>query len=246
MESADLAAVWLTLKLATIVTVLLLLIGTPIAWWLARTRSRLQGGGRRRRRPAAGPAADRARLLPAGGHGAARAGRAIHAMARHRPAALHLRRAGRRLGGLLAAFRRPADPERLRSDRRASAGSRRDPARQPLGRLLVGRRAAGQAGLPVRRHSRLRAHRRRIRHRADDRRQHPGQDARRLGRRSTTTSRRWNTRRPTGWPAAWCCSASSCCSPCTPSTRPGGKRYEPGNSRQTSSSTAATSCSMSI
>jgi len=39
----DLAAVWLTLKLASVVTVLLLIIGTPIAWWLARTRSRLKG-----------------------------------------------------------------------------------------------------------------------------------------------------------------------------------------------------------
>ena len=43
MESADLAAVWLTLKLASVVTALLLLVGTPIAWWLARTRSRLKG-----------------------------------------------------------------------------------------------------------------------------------------------------------------------------------------------------------
>ena len=43
MESTDLAAVWLTLKLASIVTVLLLIVGTPIAWWLARTRSRLKG-----------------------------------------------------------------------------------------------------------------------------------------------------------------------------------------------------------
>jgi molybdate transport system permease protein len=43
MSSADLAAIWLTLKLATVVTVLLLLVGTPIAWWLARTRSRLKG-----------------------------------------------------------------------------------------------------------------------------------------------------------------------------------------------------------
>lgn len=36
-------AIWLTLKLATTVTLLLLLIGTPIAWWLARTRSPLKG-----------------------------------------------------------------------------------------------------------------------------------------------------------------------------------------------------------
>ena len=43
MTSNDLAAVWLTLKLATIVTGLLLVVGTPIAWWLARTRSRLKG-----------------------------------------------------------------------------------------------------------------------------------------------------------------------------------------------------------
>ncbi|WP_286238609.1 molybdate ABC transporter permease subunit [Neptuniibacter halophilus] len=40
---ADLSALWLTLKLATTVTVLLLLIGTPIAWWLANTRSWLKG-----------------------------------------------------------------------------------------------------------------------------------------------------------------------------------------------------------
>lgn len=43
MDSSDLAAVWLTLKLATLVTLLLLVIGTPVAWWLARTHSRLKG-----------------------------------------------------------------------------------------------------------------------------------------------------------------------------------------------------------
>lgn len=40
--AADLAAVWLTLRLATVVTLVLLLIGTPLAWWLARTRSHLK------------------------------------------------------------------------------------------------------------------------------------------------------------------------------------------------------------
>jgi molybdate transport system permease protein len=39
----DWTAVWLTLRLAGVTTVLLLVIGTPIAWWLARTRSRLKG-----------------------------------------------------------------------------------------------------------------------------------------------------------------------------------------------------------
>jgi len=47
MESAfstsDLSAIWLTIKLATVVTIILLLIGTPIAWWLARTRSWWKG-----------------------------------------------------------------------------------------------------------------------------------------------------------------------------------------------------------
>ncbi|WP_417776828.1 molybdate ABC transporter permease subunit [Stutzerimonas xanthomarina] len=43
LDEASLSAIWLTLKLASITTVLLLLLGTPIAWWLARTRSRLKG-----------------------------------------------------------------------------------------------------------------------------------------------------------------------------------------------------------
>lgn len=40
--AADAGAVWLTLKLATVVTVLLMLVATPVAWWLAGTRSRLK------------------------------------------------------------------------------------------------------------------------------------------------------------------------------------------------------------
>jgi len=36
---ADLAAIGLTLRLALTTTVILLLLGTPIAWWLARSRS---------------------------------------------------------------------------------------------------------------------------------------------------------------------------------------------------------------
>ena len=43
LDDAGLAAVLLTLKLAGITTLLLLVIGTPIAWWLARTHSRLKG-----------------------------------------------------------------------------------------------------------------------------------------------------------------------------------------------------------
>lgn len=41
-SAADLEAIWLTLKLAGLTTVLLLLLATPLAWWLANTRSRLR------------------------------------------------------------------------------------------------------------------------------------------------------------------------------------------------------------
>lgn len=43
LDTQDLVAVWLTLKLAGITTFILLLIGTPIAWWLARTPSWWKG-----------------------------------------------------------------------------------------------------------------------------------------------------------------------------------------------------------
>ena len=39
---ADLTALWITLRLAGITTLILLLLGTPLAWWLARTRRRLR------------------------------------------------------------------------------------------------------------------------------------------------------------------------------------------------------------
>lgn len=38
-EPEDLVALWLTLRLATISTLLLLLIATPLAWWLAHSHS---------------------------------------------------------------------------------------------------------------------------------------------------------------------------------------------------------------
>jgi molybdate transport system permease protein len=43
LTAGDLTAIWLTLKLAAVTTVLLFLVGTPIAWWLARTRSWVKG-----------------------------------------------------------------------------------------------------------------------------------------------------------------------------------------------------------
>ncbi len=40
MDWPDLAPLWLTLRLAATVTLILAILGTPLAWWLARTRSR--------------------------------------------------------------------------------------------------------------------------------------------------------------------------------------------------------------
>ena len=42
LTASDLQAIWLTLKVATLTTVILAVIGTPLAWWLARTRSWLK------------------------------------------------------------------------------------------------------------------------------------------------------------------------------------------------------------
>ncbi|PLX59901.1 molybdate ABC transporter permease subunit [Sedimenticola selenatireducens] len=41
MGPNDIAALWVTLRLALTSTLLLLLLGTPVAWWLARSHSRV-------------------------------------------------------------------------------------------------------------------------------------------------------------------------------------------------------------
>ncbi|MEO5345894.1 MAG: molybdate ABC transporter permease subunit [Magnetococcus sp. YQC-9] len=43
LDFSDWAALWLTAKLATVTTLVLLVLGTPLAWWLARTRSFWKG-----------------------------------------------------------------------------------------------------------------------------------------------------------------------------------------------------------
>ena len=42
MSDLDLGPVWLTLRLAAVTVALLLLVGTPLAWWLAHTRTRIK------------------------------------------------------------------------------------------------------------------------------------------------------------------------------------------------------------
>jgi molybdate transport system permease protein len=43
LTDGDIATIWLTLRLATTVTILLLLLATPLAWWLAKTHSWFKG-----------------------------------------------------------------------------------------------------------------------------------------------------------------------------------------------------------
>jgi len=43
LSSGDLQAIWLTVRLAGIVTLILLLFGTPLAWWLARSKAWWKG-----------------------------------------------------------------------------------------------------------------------------------------------------------------------------------------------------------
>ena len=38
LSAPDIAAIIVTLKLASVTTVILLLVGTPLAWWLSNTR----------------------------------------------------------------------------------------------------------------------------------------------------------------------------------------------------------------
>jgi len=42
LDPADISAITLTIRLATLSTLLLIVMGTPVAWWLARTRSPLK------------------------------------------------------------------------------------------------------------------------------------------------------------------------------------------------------------
>ena len=42
MTLPDLGPLWLTIRLAALTMVILLIIGTPVAWWIATTRSRIR------------------------------------------------------------------------------------------------------------------------------------------------------------------------------------------------------------
>ncbi len=39
LTGTDLQAIWLTVRLAATTTLILFLVGTPLAWWLAKSRA---------------------------------------------------------------------------------------------------------------------------------------------------------------------------------------------------------------
>jgi molybdate transport system permease protein len=43
LSEADISTLWLTFKVASLSTTIMLIVGTPLAWWLARTQSRWKG-----------------------------------------------------------------------------------------------------------------------------------------------------------------------------------------------------------
>ena len=184
---------WLTLRLAAVTTFLLLLLGTPLAWWLARTRSWLKGPvGAVVALPLVLPPTVLGFYLlvamgPAGPVGAATQSLGLGL------AAVHVRRAGHRLGLLLAAVRGAAAAGRVRGVGRAADGGSGDAASRTVGPVLHRCGTARAPGLHRRHRARLRAHHRRVRRGADDRRQHSWRDQGAFRRRCTTTSKRSTT-----------------------------------------------------
>src|SRR6266581_473425 len=144
-------------------------------------RDAVEGTDTRCGGPAHRAAAVGAGLLHAGGDGPRRAARGPDPGPRAGAAALHLPRPGDRLDRLFPALRRAAAGAGLRRHRGAAAGGRGDAAGL-AGRCLLQHRPA--AGAPRYRHRgdhEFRPYGRRVRRRADDRRQHSRADPCRLG-----------------------------------------------------------------
>ena len=182
LAAADLSAIWLTVKLATVVTVILLLIGTPIAWWLSRTRSAWKGpvgalvaAAHRACRPRCSGFYLLVTLGPNGpiGHLTQSLGLGV----------LPFTFAGLVVGSVL--YSMPFVVQPLQNAFEAIGERPLEVAATlraaPLGYLLQRGAAARETRFPHRDHPRFRAHRRRIRRGADDRRQHSRQDPGGLG-----------------------------------------------------------------
>jgi len=204
LTEADLTALWVTLKLATITTLILLLVGTPLAWWLARTRWRFRFVIEAiialplvlpptvlgfYLLIALGPAG------PIGGLMEALGG----------PTRVYFLRPGDRLRVLFHALRDPATAERL-SVQWAKGPWRLPPHCGPPRWTVFSydRTALAAPGFPHGCRSGVCAHAGRVRGGADDWRQYSRQYPGRLPLPFMTMWRRWTTPGPTGSPAGCC------------------------------------------
>ena len=136
LSPQDWQAIGLTLRVSTLTTLILLVLGTPRRLVAGAHPFGLEGAGDGRGGHAHRAAADRDRLLPAGADGAQRAGRGADPGAGHRHPAVHVLGADRGVGVLLAAVHGAADPQRAGSDGDTPARSRCHAARRALGPVL--------------------------------------------------------------------------------------------------------------
>ena len=181
LTRADFEAIWLTIQLASLATLMLLIVGTPLAWWLARTRSRLKGpvGAIVALPLVLPPTVIGFYLLVAMGPNG-KVGQLTQSLGW---GLLPFTFAGLVVGSVLYSMPFVVQPlqnafEAIGDRPLEAAATLRA---EPVGLLLLGGAAARSTGHRDRDDSRLCAHGRRVRRRADDRRQHSGQDARGVG-----------------------------------------------------------------
>ena len=182
MPEVELGPVWLSLQLATVTVVVLLLVATPLAWWLAFTRNKA--------RTVIEAVVAMPLVLPPTVLGfyllvllgpAGLVGSAWLRAHRHHADVL-FRGPRHRFRALLFSVRCAAAARRISRRRQRAARGCGDARRRSSRSLLARRVAARAARLRVGGRAVVRAHARRVRRRAHGRRQHPRQNQSHLDR----------------------------------------------------------------
>jgi len=165
-------AIFLSLRLAATVCLVLLVVGAPVAYWMA---VEIPGGSHRR--VAARSASHGTRLLHAGGAWSEESGGQVCRIGIVHSTHFLLCRTGHRIGALQSAICRSTHGKRIWL-RRPQASRRSGSARcVEVAQILDDHSAAGQGRRNHRRCAELRAYDRRIRSRAHGRRQYSRRDA---------------------------------------------------------------------
>ena len=138
MPDMDWSPLWLTMQLAGVTVVVLLIVGTPLAWWLAFTKSRVQNPCRGDRGVAHRSPADGPRILSAGRARATRPDWWAMEGAHWISAFFYFYRVGHRFDVLFASVCRAASAWCFRGCRGKTAGSGLVAARFKTGCLFHG------------------------------------------------------------------------------------------------------------